>query len=999
MLYNFNHDKYNNFKIYEENKISGRAYFIPFKNMDVLEKTTYLNERYNSDMVTLLNGEWGIKYFKKFSEMPQSINTDTFEFDMKKVPSCWQFIGYEEPYYVNQKYQFKIQVPYVPNDIPVAIYKKTFNLDNISKTEILTFLGVCSNLQLYLNGSYVGYSEGSHNSAEFDITSFLKEGENEIIALVYKWCNGSYIEAQDMFRNNGIFRDVYITHYGDTYINDFLILPKYIENGVYDVTLSSKVKGKACNIRYTVKYGDEIIRETVIGSEEDIIIKIENAKEWNAEVPELYTLYIELIEDGSTVMCIRRDFGLKHIKIDGSVFYLNNKAIKIKGVNHHDTDESEGFYMTTEDYIKDASLMKEFNVNAVRMSHYPPDPIFLMICEHYGLYVIDEADIEAHGVSVPEYYHPNKISNNLEWKEHYWDRVRRMYERDKNSVSVIMWSLGNEAGGHACQDYCYDELKKLSKTPIHYEGAIRTPRWAYDVISMMYNGVVGYERYLDGKLSEKHYDKPFMLCEYAHAMGVGPGDLDYYWELFYKSDSLMGGLIWEWADHAVKHENDKYPYKYTYGGDHKEEKHDSNFCVDGLFYPDRTPHTGAYSMKNTYRPLLAKKADNGKYEFRNTNAFRSSDYIVIEWKLLKNGIAIETGVLNPDIAAGDSAIFELNKTKPNGDCYLIITYIDKNSNNIIADEQIEIEKHIAKFDIDTNGAELVQSNDELGYKFNNGTIKFSKKTGCLISYKCADTEFINKTPAREDRLTGLVCEIYRAPIDNYMYVDKIWKKFGLADTTVVFESISVDDKSKTITTSHIIKLKKRSALRYVTTYTVGGDGSVKVKCALYNRTFFYNYDLPKFGMTMEMNTEFNELEYYGRGDKENYSDFKNQSLMGIYKNKAEAMLEPYIKPQDSGNRSDVRWAKVMNSKGQGLEFIASGKEFNFNCVDVTLDNLVKAKHREDLKLGVTCKVNIDGFVRGVGHNSCGQDTREKFRLRLTRKNPINYEFIMKPIKK
>lgn len=994
MQYKFEHKNYSNFNVRGVNKLPPHAYFIPFNTLKTLESTDYLNERYKSDMVELLNGEWGFKYYDKVSKLPSQFDTSAVDFDNIVVPSCWQFNGYEEPFYLNSRYQFKPNPPTIPTDIPIGVYRRTLSLANIAEKEIITFLGACSNLELYVNGAFVGYSEGSHNPAEFDLTSYLKIGENEIICLVYKFCNGSYLEAQDMFRNNGIFRDVYLTHSPKERITDFYINP--IKKGEdYAVSFSVKAEGENVNISLSVYDGNSLISQVAMSPNETKDIIIENAKEWNAEEPNLYTAIIQLTKDGKTVECIRKEFGCKSIEIIGNVFTLNGRKIKLKGVNHHDTNESKGYCMSVEDYLKDVRLMKEFNVNAVRTSHYPADPLMMSICDHYGIYVVDEADIECHGVSVQNYYHPNIISDNLAWKEHYWERVAAMYERDKNSPSIVMWSLGNESGGYKCHDYCYDMLKAVgAKEPIHYEGAIRTKRFAYDVISRMYFGTNDLEKYLKNLLPKKNYEKPFFQCEYAHAMGVGPGELDYYWDLYYSCDAFMGGCIWEWCDHAIKHENDKYPYKYTYGGDHGEFIHDGNFCVDGLFYPDRTPHTGAYCMKNVYRPVRAKYIGGNKIVLSNTNAFKDSSYIEITWELKRDGITVEQGVFDKTIEPLTSKEFDITNKQYDGDIHLIIVYKDKQSGLDVAEESLTIRAEINS-EKKSNYAKLIDSPQRVGFEFDKGAILFSKTTGEMESYNYDKQEYACQAPQREDKLSGLIPTIYRAPVDNYRNIDRRWRRQGLDKSRIRFDKYEVSGGKLILYYDVLIRNKR--ALAYVSEYTAYSDGTIDVSVRVKNNLLFVKYDLPKIGLTMELDGSYRTINYYGLGDKENYSDFNKQSVMGIYSHDIHDTLQPYIKPQDSGNRSEVRWAELTDEKGEGLRIEAIEVPLNVTATDVTLDTLLKANHREDLRFSKSVVLCVDGFVRGIGSNSCGPDTRSKFKYMLGRKNPFNYAFRIKPM--
>lgn len=997
MIYTFKQECFNKFEIFEINKMRPRSYYIPFRSLECMNSNDYLTERYNSDMVTVLNGIWNMLYFDDCRKLETEFDTqaNAYKFSKIKVPGCIQYQGVEPPCYVNQRYEFKPKLPDIPKDSPVTLFHKIVNLEKVSDNEVLTFLGVSSCLELYINGEFVGYSEGSHNQAEFNVAQYLQNGENEIVCLVYKWCNGSYLECQDMFRNTGIFRDVYLTHYGATFIRDFTIEPRFLSKGRYELYIWSDVVGSLYSLIYTIKKGEEVLHTITTNSGEKIRYILDNAIEWTAETPELYTLEIQLIDNKGMAMCLRRDFGLKDIKIRGNVLYFNDVAIKIRGVNHHDSNESNGYYMTVQDYLNDIESMKEYNVNSVRTSHYPPDPIFILMCEHYGLYVIDEADIETHGVLHSEYWHPRAISHNLKWKEHYWDRVRRMYERDKNSVAVTMWSLGNESHGYKCQDYCYNNLKKVTNIPIHYEAVIRTKRFAYDVCSEMYSSQDKFQKYLDDKLPQKFYNKPYMLCEYAHSMGVGPGDLDLYWDLWYKKASLLGGLIWEWRDHVVKHTEKGAKYLYTYGGDHGEKKHDSNFCVDGLLYPDGRPHTGALCMKNVYSPVRTYK-DNNSFVICNRQDFLSTENIDISWVVYESGYEQSKGVVEQIIPPKEyTQISPYMVNDLSKDAYVIFTYTSKITGKILGEDCLILNVNLPKIDIISDN-QMINSGENLRINFDGGVVVINLLNGLISSYKINGVQLLNNKPLREDGLPGLVGNVYSAPIDNYMYVTKILEKQGISKLKVVFDSINYTENPCVVKTTHLMVSNGKPLIKYNTTYTIGKKGEIKIDSEFISLAG--RYDLPKIGYNMEMAKDFCNIEYYGYGNVENYPDFKNQASLGIYKTTTSDMLEPYIKPQDSGNRCGVRWVKVTNNDGLGLQFIAEEKPFNFNARTTTEDNLISAKHLEDVKVMELNNIIIDGFVRGVGSNSCGPDTRDKFKFILSKQNPFKFSFVIMPIK-
>lgn len=990
---------FNNFSVYEVNKMAGRSYYIPFGSVEKMQQTNYLTERYESDMVTLLNGTWNVLYFDDVRKIPVEFDSAQFrvKFTKAQVPGCWQYQGFESPCYINARYAFKPTPPKVPKNTPAMLYHRTFNLKKVSANEVITFLGVAAALELYINGEFVGYSEGAHNVAEFNIAKYLQKGENEIICIVYKWCNGTYLECQDMFRNNGIFRDVYITHYGETFIRDFSIKPKYLSKGKYELYISADVvSGGLYSIIYTLRKGDRVITHPItMNSGDEIRYIMDNVDEWSAETPYLYNLQIELIDNHGLAMCLNRNFGVKNVSINGNVFYLNGVAIKMRGVNHHDTSEVGGFYMTLDEYKRDIESMKELNVNSVRMSHYPPDPIFILMCEHYGLYVIDEADIETHGVMNVEYWHPKRISHNLKWKEHYWDRVLRMYERDKNSVAVTMWSLGNEAFGYKCQDYCYDKLKAITDIPIHYEGVIHTKRFAYDVISEMYVEPNKLEKYIAKTLNKKYYTKPYLLCEYAHAMGVGPGDLETYWNLFYQKASFLGGFIWEWRDHSVKHTEEGAKYLYTYGGDHGEVKHDGNFCVDGLMYPDGTPHTGALCMKNVYSPVRTIKKDN-KFIIFNRQDFLDTSDIKIEWRVFNNGILKQEGVFDKNILPKSWMEFDPKiKISENDDICLTMTYTSITHKRVVGEDCLILQTALAPIKL-SESCKMINSGENLRVSFEGGSVSLNLKTGMLASYKIDGTQFFNVRSFRNDGLTGFVGNVYRAPIDNYNNKNNEWKKLGLDKLKVVLKHIDYKENLGEINTTHSFMAGNKELMKYHTHYVIGQKGDIKIESVLTGKK--KEIDLPKFGYSVEMTADFNNLEYYGLGDTENYSDLNSQAKLGIFKTTTDKMLQPYIRPQDSGNRSEVRWAKITNDNGVGLEFIAENKPFNFNVIKTTLDSLQNAKHIEDINIMNFNNVNIDGFVRGIGSNSCGPDTADKNKFVLKAGKQLEFSFVVKPIR-
>lgn len=1007
MQYVLNKDNYRNFAMMQAGKAEGRAYFIPYSSEAALKKTDACTERFKSDKVQVLSGsDWAFKYYDKASLLPAQFDTEQIQFDTISVPSTWQRTGYRPPIYLNSRYEFHLMPPALPEDPAVGVYKKTFTAASAELRYILSFLGVAPCLDVYVNGKTVGYTECSHNTAEFDITKYVHEGENELLCVVHRYCTGTYLECQDMFRETGIFRDVLLYTAEKTDLWDFEVKTKKVESG-YDCTVNTQITGDTDGYTLTAKLLDgsrEIAKETVsAAAKQTVSFRNLEVEEWNAEIPKVYTLFLTLKKGSKNISVVRCIIGFRTIRVDGEVFKFNGAAIKMKGVNHHDSHPMTGYVLSPADILKDLTLMKEYNVNTIRTSHYPPDPILLTLADEMGFYVIDEADIETHGtcsIGPHKLYKPNLISHDPIWEARYIDRVSRMYLRDRNHPSITMWSLGNEAGGYCNQDACNAYLKKLCpEIPVHYEGAIRTSRVAYDVISEMYTDIDNIIKYRDGTRGDKYKGKPFFLCEYAHAMGVGPGSLEDYWQTFYSSDKLLGGCIWEWCDHAVCHpeENKPFKYTYTYGGDHGEKLHDSNFCVDGLFYPDRTPHTGALEMKTVYRPVRAVKMDATTYKFINTNRFRNADYLTVEWTLCENGKPVESGKLDLNIEPCKEARLQIpaSATAHDKDYQLNLTYLDKETGALVAKEQFLLNDIALPYSIDKSKKAVLQNqNGKYIVEAPNCKIVFDQKTGALESYRFKGTEYINITPA--GGTTGFVPNVYRAPIDNdaFAWTPK-WNRKGLPNVQPTFLHISAKEAENHIKVEAKYRLAIGLRIWYICEleYAIYPDGTVLVEAEL-EKKLFGARDLPRFGVTIELPKAFSNVQYYGRGEKENMCDFNAHAPVGIYESRVSEMHENYIKPQDNGNHSDTKWLRLYNADGNGIEFLGAPK-FSFSVHNYTQALLCDAKHREDVRPQNTTFLSIDGFMRGAGSNACGPDVLEKYRF--TFKKELEFKFIFRPI--
>ena len=1003
MQYKINTANHRDFDTFERNKRAGRAYFIPYTDKKKLAETPLARERFGSPLVTLLSGEWDFKYYEKEADMPVDLDTAAVDFDKIQVPCTWQRTGYDGAAYINVPYPFDNTPPELPQEMPTSVYRKLFTLDALCDTYYLDFLGVIPCVNLYINGKFVGYSEGAHNTAEFDITSFVQKGENELVVVLPKWSTATFLECQDMFRENGIFRDVLLYGLPKTNIEDYALHTRKDATGWHldaAVTLTGDTDGYSICLEFD-NNGEWVSEEIPAAAAVKFSLNSLKVDEWNAEMPTLYELYLTLKKDGKTVQVLRNMTGFKQIEIRGNVFYFNDKPIKLKGVNHHDTNYLKGYAMDWADYEQDVKLVKSLNGNCIRTSHYPPDAQLLTLADVYGLYIVDEADIETHGCGVEPHRNPQLISHNLAWAPRYVDRILRMVYRDRNHACVTMWSMGNEAEGWACQDEAYNEIKRVCpQIPVHYEGVIRTPRHSYDVISEMYTNHENLIAIREGTRPNPQYiGKPFYMCEYAHAMGVGPGAMEEYWQIIYSDDVYMGGCIWEWADHAMYHENG--PLKFTYGGDHGEWRHDGNFCVDGLVYPDRRLHTGAREMQAVYRPVRARQTEDGSFVFTNTNRFRNASYLTVEWSLLKDGIETESGSFPLDIAPQGEQRVTLDLSFPKRcECYVNFTYQDENG-AFVAKEQVLLQEFAIR-QPRPRGKELTLNYDGkiLAVNFTGGAICFNSKTGDVSSYKLGEKELINQTPA--DR-AGFTPNIFRPFIDNDRGRQMQWTEAGHDKYEVVLKEfefeLDADEDAPEVEVELLYDLVvgKKVIARVEMEYTVYPGGAMDVESKIkFKHKKEMAADILRFGAVLELPRSFENVEYYGLGEYENLPDFSAQSTVGYYKTTVSDMHEPYIKPQESGYRTKVRWVKLSDAQGSGLMFCNADKPFAFNTRHFSQRLLQNAKHQEDLKDENTTVINIDGFVRGAGSASCGPDVLEQYMVDASR--GLEFKFTAIPMK-
>ncbi len=958
MIYHFNQTNYHTFSVIQDNVLPSRSYFIPYSSTDKLEGIELCEKRYRSDKVEVLNGEWDFRFYHDPKEVPEAFDTDGITFDKVPVPSCWQFTGYMDPFYLNLRYQFPFNPPVIPTtekvgriysmigyDIgvkptfitpkdsynSVGVYRREIEVADLSKIYILSFLGVASCIDVYVNGAYVGYSEGSHNTCEFNITPRLREGANELVCVVHRWCNGTYLECQDMFRNNGIFRDVLLYICDDTDVFDFAFETKY-ENGKY--TAAVRVKGFASTVCHVSLRGKNISKGVRLPIKKDgftkAIFKELEPEEWNAENPALYELTLE-----TETSAIRTKVGFKHVEIEGNVYKLNGSRVKFKGVNHHDTNPRTGYVMTPADILKDLEVCKAFNIDTIRTSHYPPDPLLLELADEMGIYIVDETNIETHGAQAMAFPPTiSYISRDIKWAPHYVRRAEQMFERDKNHPSIVLWSLGNESGGDACQDVMYSYFKKHSDIPVHYESAVHAKRIAYDVASEMYPEASSLHKIGEGTHHQKKFlDRPYFMCEYSHAMGLGPGDVESYWKEIYAYDNLMGGCVWEMNDHAVL-EADGH---YTYGGDHGEYMHDGNFCVDGLFFPDRTPSSGAKHLRFVYRPIRIRHLDGDRFEIFNTTAFSNGRRYRLIFRA--NGSEFHEGSF--DVAPLSREIVEvaLPTIPETEDLFVNVEVIDTVTGNSVSEEQIVLRESFRE-------------------------VRSLRPTALPETFRVEpDGKVVFGDLVSADESTLL----FRAATDNDRpMMGAIPGKLNVAKFYTASEKL-VDIECTD--TSVIVRKQIRGkgfGFEEITEYS-GTEEGVLVRSTLHPTRKSGSW-MPRFAKVFRLGEAFDTVSYFGRRE-ESYIDMKDHAPIEKVSCKVCDMVTDYIRPQESGNRADTKWVTVSDGS-ESYTFEAVEKAFELGIKPYTDRALIQWKHTPDVKKEATY-IALSAFQAGIGTGSCG----------------------------
>jgi beta-galactosidase len=989
---------YEDLSVLHENTMPARAYFIPAsKRMDNL-----VEHREESDRMQLLNGIWKFQYFNSIYDVQEPFfekDYDTENFDEIQVPSVWQMAGYDTHQYTNIRYPFPFDPPYVPQDIPCGTYAHTFvyHKDENAPKAFLNFEGVDSCFYIWINGSYVGYSQVSHMTSEFDITDLLRDGENSIAVLVMKWCDGSYLEDQDKFRMSGIFRDVYILKRPKQAISDYHIKTR-IEDMLAKVEIEMKFYSPL-NVKISIEdRNGAVVALGSIAEEGTAVLEIASPELWNTENPYLYKLILETENE-----VIVDHIALRKIEIKDQVIYLNGQKIKFRGVNRHDSDPVTGFTINPEQITTDLTLMKQHNFNAIRSSHYPNAPFFYEMCDKYGFMVIDEADIEAHGPFMiyrkedTDYNRfkrwNEKIADDPVWEEAIVDRVKLMVERDKNRFCIVMWSMGNESAYGCNFEKALEWTKNFDPDRItQYESArYRNYDETYDysnldVYSRMYPALSEIQEYLD-----KDGSKPFLLVEYCHSMGNGPGDFEDYFQMIQDNDKMCGGFVWEWCDHAIAHgtaENGKTIY--AYGGDHGEEIHDGNFCMDGLVYPDRTVHTGLLEYKNVYRParVISYDKESGELVLHNYMDFDNlKDYVKISYELTQDGLLIGKGKLaEVSVAPHSEGKTNLQVNVPeNGKCYLKLTYHLKKEmplleeDYILGFDEIEVSQKDAKCQLAEKWIEKTVTDSELQVSEDDTQIHIKgrefaytidRRTALFTEMKFAGREYLNHP---------MELNIWRAPTDNDMYIKSEWKKAHYDKAyTRAYTTEVVQGKHGVKITSHasVVAETVQKILDVTITWKIEAAGKIDADIAVTKDDEFP--DLPRFGVRMFLDKKLSAVRYFGMGPQESYCDKHQAASHGLYRADVGDLHEDYIRPQENGSHYDCEYVELNNSR-YGIVAFAE-KAFSFNASYYTQEELEKKTHNYELIESDSVVFCVDYALNGIGSNSCGPVVLEQYRF-------------------
>jgi beta-galactosidase len=1018
--------EWENLAVFAINTEPAHATYLPFPD----EKSAKNADLKPSPWVQSLNGVWKFHLADNPSARPLDFYQEIFNRSTWQdipVPSDWQFHTKDFLLYTNVVYPFPVNPPYMPHDYnPVGSYWRTFNVpkDFDGKQVLLHFGGVNSAFYVWINGQKVGYSEDSKTPAEFDVTKYLREGENNIAVEVYRWSSGSYLEDQDFWRLSGIERDVFLYALPQVALRDFFVKGILDENYT-DATLEVEAVIKnytnnrqlgAMQIKlyndqnevvdqYPLSYSIEANASQSI----NISRSIPQPKLWSAEKPNLYQITLSLLNrDNQEQMAIAEQIGFRKVEISGGQLLVNGQAVILKGVNRHEHDEYTGHVISRESMLEDITIMKQNNINAVRTSHYPNDPYWYTLCDKYGIYVVNEANIESHGFG----YDVNKTpANKPEFEAMHLDRIMRMAKRDKNHPSVIIWSMGNEAGDGPAFIKGYKWLKDFDNTrPVQYERAEREPHGAErhtDIITWMYAKVWEIENVYLPKIT----DRPFIWCEYSHAMGNSSGNIADLWELVYSHRRLQGGFIWDFVDQGLAETTADGRKYWGYGGDYAPASYhnDNNFCFNGIINADRTAHPALYEVKKVYQNAKITWSDIKKNEvlIENRYFFTNLNEFDFQFDLLENGISISRGSIDVDVLPQQSKKFVIKTDKtlsPDKEYFLNITAVAKQTATLIPKGHLILTEQLAyyfekpmptKIESSSNSKlKLKDGSSEIKVSGANFSLTFDKEKGLISSYKVDGEEMFLAVPKPN---------FWRAITDNdignkFYKRNAIWKD---ADELMTLQSVSIVEKSTTQCSIEVVYEMPSIQSKYISVYVISNDGSIAVSNTMKYGGNLGDVEIPRFGMKMQLPRQYEQVKWYGRGPHENYVDRKVSAHVGIYDSKVADLYFAYGRPQENGYRTDTRWVSFLNASGKGLRFEGLpvvGFSAHHNTIEDFDQWDVKQRHIIDIVPRDLIEVNIDLGQTGVGgDDSWGARVWDKYQMKP--QPEYHYSFIIRPVRK
>ena len=1009
------HDEWKNPEINAVNRAPMHTNYFAYSSSEEAAKA----DKENSSNFMTLNGIWKFNWVKNADARP----TDFYRTDYNdkgwgqmKVPGVWEMNGYGDPIYVNVGYawrsQYKNNPPYVPiENNHVGSYRKEIIIPaEWSGKEIFAHFGsVTSNMYLWVNGKYVGYSEDSKLEAEFNLTKYLKPGKNLIAFQVFRWCDGTYLEDQDFFRYSGVGRNCYLYSRNKKYIQDIRVTPDLdsnYTNGTLNVALNLNGSGTV-ELNLTDPAGKSVATAQVNGNgQKSVVMDVNNPEKWTAETPNLYTLTATLKNGSNTLEVIPVKVGFRKIELKGGQILVNGQPVLFKGADRHEMDPDGGYVVSRERMLQDILRMKQLNINAVRTCHYPDDNLWYDLCDQYGIYVVAEANIESHGMG----YGKETLAKNPSYKKAHMERNQRNVQRGYNHPSIIFWSLGNEAGYGPNFEQCYTWIKNEDKTrAVQYEQA-GTNEFT-DIFCPMYYDYDACKKYSEGNI-----DKPLIQCEYAHAMGNSQGGFKEYWDLIRKYPKYQGGFIWDFVDQSNHWKNKDGIDIYGYGGDfNKYDASDNNFNDNGLISPDRRPNPHAHEVGYFYQSIWTTPGDLSKGEIKvyNENFFRDLSAYYMEWQLLANGEVMQTGVVQDlNVAPQQTATLKLNlnteKICPCKELLLNVTYKLKAAETLmpagstVAYDQLTIRPYTAKaLELKNQKASnldivvpVIKDNDHnyLIVEGENFIIEFNKHNGYLSRYEADGMQLLN--PGAQ-----LTPNFWRAPTDNdygagLQHRYAVWKNPGLKLTSL---KQSIENEQAIVQAKYEMKAVKG---KLFLTYVINNEGAVKVTQKMEAGKEEKVSDMFRFGMQMQMPENFNEVEYYGRGPVENYADRNHSTLIGKYRQTVAEQFYPYIRPQETGTKTDLRWWRVLNISGNGLQFVGDAP-FSASALNYSIESLDDGvqkdqRHSPEVAKAPFTNLCIDKVQMGLGCvNSWGTLPLEKYRVPY---QDYEFSFILTPVR-